>query len=99
MMRVVVILLIVLDAFIALGCPPFLLIALAYVKLDAMPGALIALAFTLCWVVAPWGALIVAWRQARRGAGRGRIALILLVPIVAALIGQVLLERLPTRGV
>ena len=98
-MRALVVILIVIDALIALGGPPFLMIALAYVRLEGASLALVTLVFVVCWLVVPWGALIVAWRQRRHGASHGRVALTLLIPIVAALIAQGVLERLPTRGV
>jgi hypothetical protein len=97
--RALVILLLAVDVLIALGCPPLLVIGLAYVRLEGAALALVTLVLVACWLVVPWGALIVAWRQRRRGASHGRIALTLLIPIVTALIAQGLLERLPTRGV
>jgi hypothetical protein len=99
MARLGIILLVVLDVFMALGALPLLLIVGAYINLEG-PLALIAMvALFVCWFVAPIAALIVAWRQGRRGAGRGRIALILLAALVLALVGQGILEQLPVRGV
>src|SRR5438552_3835102 len=91
--------LVFLDAWVALGGPPFVVIALAYVRLEGLGLGLAALVFILCWAVAPWAALVIAWRQSRRGAGRGRIALILLIPLVLALLAGALLGSLPTKGV
>ena len=91
--------LVFIDAWIALGGPPFLVIALAYVRLEGLGFGLAMLVLALCWVVVPWAGLVVAWRQSRGGAGRGRIAFILLVPIAVAMIGGAVLGSLPTRGV
>jgi hypothetical protein len=97
-MRALVVILVVIDALIAL-VGPVMLLTLAWVRLEGTPAALVTLAFIVCWVIAPWSALIVAWRQRRHGARHGRVVLILLIPIVTALIAQWLLEQLPMRGV
>src|SRR5215470_7497782 len=97
--RGLVVILVVLNVWAALGGPPFVFVALAYVRIDGPALWLAALAFMLCWAVAPWTALVVAWRQSRRGAGRGQVALILLVPLVLALLAGGLLGSLPMRGV
>ena len=99
MRRALIILLVVIDVLIALGGLPFFVIAGAYINADATTTNTALAVLFACWVVAPWAALIVARRQSRRGAGRRRIALILLVPIMLALVAQAILERLPTHGV
>lgn len=98
-MRAIIVLLALFDGLFALGGPFYLLIVMAYVNLDGPATAAVGLALAVCWVVAPWAALVVAWRASRRGAASGRIALILLAALVLALLGQGLVERLPLRGV
>jgi hypothetical protein len=94
-MRVLIVILVLLVAWAALGGPPFMVIALAYLRVQGPVAWLAALVALLCWVVAPWAALIVAWRASRRGVSRGRIALILLVPLVLALLAAGLFGSLP----
>ena len=91
--------LVFLDVWAALGGPPFVVIALAYVRLEGLGAALAGLVFFLCWAVAPWAALVIAWRQSRRGASRGRIAVTLLIPLVLALLAGGLLGSLPIKSI
>ena len=98
-MRAVVVILVLLDVWAAVGGPPFLVIALAYLRLEGVGLWLAALAFVLCWAVVPWAALFVAWRASRRGASRGRVAIILLIPLVLALLAGGLLGSLPMKSI
>jgi hypothetical protein len=97
--RLVIGILVFIDVWIALCGLPFLVLALAWLHLETTGITLAALVFGLCWVIAPWAALVIAWQQSRRGAGRGRIAITLAVPVVLAMIGGSLLGILPMQGV
>jgi len=98
LMRVVVGMLVLIVALIALGGPPYLLIVLAYMTLEGAAAVAATIVLAACWVAAPWGLLVAAWHQARSGASRRRIALLLAIAIVLAAVGQGIVERLPMRA-